>query len=235
MGPSAEQIKKIGNPHELGWSFNLFKPSSNSLPKETLSKLQNLLNHNSRGFAHANFTLTDKDIPPTSKANSGYLLLFITLIFATDLHLNKNNPPNTAIRLASYPLGDIFLDMYNNQLLHNYGLLSREWIANFYINKTDIIQSLPEHLRSIFESIIEEHLDEQPTPHSPKSTDEDESDEDEKMFEHSSPSSCPNNANNPTSHSPESKDADYSNDDEDIPENSSSSFGSNMSVDEDMF
>ena len=111
--------------------------------------------------------------------------------------------------------------MHKTQICHNYGDLSREWIANIYINKMDIISSLPKQLRSIFDTMIENHM-------STNQDDNIESDVDDEKSEYSYPSSSSNN-------SQEHTDAHPTDDDEDKFINTSSSSSSNMSTDEDMF
>ena len=117
--------------------------------------------------------------------------------------------------------------MHDTRFQHSYGRLSRDWITNIYIDRTDIIQSLPNQLRSIFDALIKNH----------KSTDiedSDDSDDNDEMLDQSSSSSSFNSSNNPTKRRPNLKNTHLYEDDKDMPDYSSSSSCSIMSVEEEM-
>ena len=120
----------------------------------------------------------EEDIPHSSNADSGYLLIFLTLLFAKSVTLND-------LTNATSTLSRTYNHMYGIEKTQpTYGQLTRRWIEDMNHLQQEPIACLPQELREIYNEIQatprdnEQHdtsmeEDSPPTPHSssPMSTD----------------------------------------------------------------
>ena len=129
------------------------KPTTN----ETTDEIQQLippLTHQYRNYINDELNPSDEDIPRTSKQDSGYLLLFITLLFAKDVTLNNSHPSSYPYKANFDCTADILHHMHTTEkAAPTFGPLTRQWVNNIITHNADLTASLPTQLKALYDSI----------------------------------------------------------------------------------
>ena len=146
-------------------------PTDNLVPEDYPQQLVDLLHNPRTDLVELNSQ--EKDIPHSNNAGSGYLLLYLTLLFAKDVTLNGLH--SKTLITTSHAYNNMY-DIKNTQ--PTYGQLTRRWIEDINILNQDPIACLPQKLREIYNEIQatlqdNEHHDttmEEDSPSTPQSS-----------------------------------------------------------------
>ena len=145
--------------------FLHINPTANKTTKE-IRQLIPPLTHQFKDHLTKELNPTDKDIPQSSRPDSGYILLLITLLFAKDVTLNNSHPNNFPHEIDARSFSQTLQQMHTIESTSpTYGPLTRQWVDNIINHRLDLIKSLPNELKALYDSITK--IPTSPEPKSP--------------------------------------------------------------------